>query len=131
MIIGVGTDILETERIRAMIDNGGLSFLNHWFTESEIQYCSSKLRPHVHFAARLAAKEAIAKAIRVERAMPVSWKDISIVKDENGAPEAVLSGFPESRARELGVTALHVSLSHTEHYATATAIAERDDIGRS
>ncbi len=127
MIVGVGTDILETGRIRALIEKGGASFLDHWFTEEEIRYCNAKVKPFVHFAARLSAKEAVAKSIRIEASMPVSWKDISIEKDENGAPRAVLSGGPARRASHLGVTAIHVSISHGDAYVTATAVAEKTE----
>lgn len=123
MIVGLGTDILETNRMDALIAKGGNSFLERWFTAEEIGYCRSKARPVLHFAARMSAKEAVAKALRVEKNMPLSWKDIGIVRDETGAPHVVLTGLPAQRARDLGVASILLSMSHTEEYATATAVA--------
>lgn len=123
MTLGLGTDIIETGRIGAMIEKGGRRFLERWFTPEEIAYCEGKARPELHFAARMAAKEAVAKALRVERDMPVSWRDIAIDRDENGAPRPILSGHPARRARELGVTSVWLSMSHAREYATATAVA--------
>ncbi len=124
MIIGIGTDILETDRILRLIQSGGNKFLERWFSPEEIKYCQGKTKPYIHFAARISAKEAIVKAIRMPSGTLITWQSISVEHDQNGAPLAVLSGKVLERSRELGVTTLHLSISHTDQYATATAVAE-------
>lgn len=124
MIIGIGTDILETQRIRKLIDSPGDRFLDKWFSPEEITYCASKNRPYLHFAARMAAKEALAKAIRISPKGPIPWKEISVTRGASGEPEFLLSGRTLQRTRELKIARLHLSISHSDDYATATVIAE-------
>lgn len=126
MIIGTGTDIIETERVRKLIENGGESFLKRWFAECEIEYCERKANPHLHFAARMAAKEAVFKALRLPREAPLCWKDIMIESAADGAAGIVLRGQPLAAATKLGVTAFHVSMSHCDSYAIAMVTAEDD-----
>jgi holo-[acyl-carrier protein] synthase len=85
----------------------------------------SKAKPHVHFAARFAAKEAVFKALRLPTKTPLCWKDIVIERDDDGAPRLVLHGNTLATADTLGVTSLHLSLSHGDNYAVAMVIAER------
>ncbi len=125
MIVGTGTDLVETERIRVLIASNGDRFLRRWFDESEIAYCERKAKPQLHFAARLAAKEAVFKALRLSVKMPLCWKDIVIEREDDGAPKLVLHGETLAAAHRLGVTSLHLSLSHSDAYAVAIVIAER------
>ncbi len=125
MIIGTGTDILSTQRVQYLISSYGDQFLGRWFTPEEIAYCRAKSRPYLHFAARMAAKEAVAKAIRIQRDDSVPWRDIEIRNDSDGVPIALLKGRPLERMRELNIATVHVSLSHCDDYATATAVSER------
>lgn len=124
MIIGTGTDIIETRRVRALIDRYGERFLRRWFDEREIAYCRLKAKPHLHYAARLAAKEAAAKALRLSGGAPLSWKRIAVVNGEDGSPRLALSGLPLSASERLGSPVLHLSLSHCDAYAVATVTAE-------
>jgi holo-[acyl-carrier protein] synthase len=125
MIIGTGTDLMETERIRALIAIHGDRFLCRWFDPGEIAYCKSKAKPHLHFAARFAAKEAVFKALRLSVKTPLCWKHIVIEREDDGAPQLALRGEPLAAAHRLGVTSFHLSLSHGDAYAVATVIAER------
>jgi holo-[acyl-carrier protein] synthase len=124
MILGTGIDIISVARVGAMVDSGGGAFLERWFSPEEIAYCSAKAKPRLHFAARLAAKEATAKALRLEWEAAPAWRDISVRSQGSGAPFLVLAGAALEAARVLGVEALHISLSHADEYATASVILE-------
>lgn len=121
MIVGVGIDLVETERIRSAIERTGSGelFVQRVFTLGEIAYCERHQRRFERYAARFAAKEALVKALGAACA----WHDAEVIH-VNDAPQLRLSGRAESRARELGISRLHLSLTHTEHYAAATVIAE-------
>ena len=127
MIVGTGIDIVEVARVKALMERYGKRFLSRWFTKAEIEYCEGKAKPHLHFASRLAAKEAVFKALRLHPRTPLCWKDIVVVRGEEGSPTIVLGGEPRATADRLLVTSLHVSLSHCDAYAVASVTAERDD----
>jgi holo-[acyl-carrier protein] synthase len=118
-IVGVGTDIVEIKRIEE-ISKKTNRFCQRVFTPAEVEYCNSKGRArYASFAARFAAKEAIAKAI----GHPLSWQDVEITATRDGNPCVQLRG----RAKELAANAaIHVSLSHAKDYACAVALVEVD-----
>ena len=118
----VGTDIVAVGRIAALMRDRGTAFLERWFTAREIQYCSGKAVPSRHFAARFAAKEAVAKALPVTWDGPLPWRSIEIVNDLRGVPSVSLSGAIQDAASRVGVGEIRVSLSHCEQFATATAL---------
>ena len=115
MIVGSGIDIIETERIDAAIKRWGDGFLRHVFTDDEIAYAKTRRYPSQHFAARFAAKEAVLKAFGDNA--HITWKDIEIKNDENGRPVCIYS---DSAFRKR----ITISISHTRHYAVASAIIE-------
>lgn len=121
MIIGVGIDLVETDRIRSAIERPGSGklFVRRVFTSGEIAYCERFQRRFERYAARFAAKEALVKALGT----PCGWHDAEVVHVDN-VPQLRLSGRAASRASALGIARLHLSLTHTEHYAAATVIAE-------
>jgi holo-[acyl-carrier protein] synthase len=127
MIIGTGVDIVETVRVRKLVEHNGERFLLRWFDTQEIAYCQGKAFPELHFAARLAAKEATFKALRLSPAEPLCWADIVVARDADNSPRLVLSGQPRAAAERLGVDRLHLSLSHCGSYALAMVTAERND----
>jgi len=117
-ILGVGTDIVETGRIRELAEREA-GFTERVFTQVELDYSLSKQSRYLHLAARFAAKEAVAKAL----GRPFSWKDVELVNDPAGKPTVNLYGEAESAANGARV---HVSLSHSDHYACAVAVVETD-----
>lgn len=123
MGIGLGTDIVDIARLERLIAVGDQAFLARWFTPEERAYCSGKARPAAHYAARLAAKEAVAKALAWQWTGPVPWRDIEISHDPTGAPVVRLSGKVEELAAARLVSGITVSLSHAQGHATAVAIA--------
>ena len=124
MIIGVGVDIVEVDRIGQMIRHHGRRFLARVFTEGEIAYSRTRKRSAEHFAARFAAKEAVAKALRTGLRRGITWKDIEVVVGELGQPDVRLGGGAADRAEELGVNHIHISLTHTAQFAIAHVVAE-------
>ncbi len=121
-ILGVGMDIVETKRIAESMERFGARFLNRVFCEGEIAYAKSMKAPQLHLAARFAAKEAVSKAFGTGIGHTRGWRDIEIVREPSGKPQVVLHGKAESHAQELGVQAVHISLSHTAEYGAASAV---------
>jgi len=121
-ILGVGMDIVETKRIAESIRRFGDRFLTRVFSDGEIAYAKSMKFPSLHLAARFAAKEAISKAFGTGIGHQMGWKDLEIVREPSGAPRVQLHGKAEAYAQELGVTAVHVSLSHTADYGAASVV---------
>jgi holo-[acyl-carrier protein] synthase len=125
MIIGVGIDIVETERVEKVLERHGGRFASKIFTPVEREYSNARKFPHVHYAARFAAKEAFVKAVGLGMTNGMRWQDIGIVNDGLGKPELTIEGKAATRLAELGVTHTHVSLSHTHEHATAVVILEQ------
>ncbi len=125
-VIGHGIDIVETARIRKLIEEHGDHFLNRVFTPAEQQYCNaSKKRSTEHYAGRFAAKEAVLKVLGTGWRGAIAWTDIEITKDLSGQPRILLTGECARLAAENGITHWHLSISHIETHATASAIGER------
>jgi holo-[acyl-carrier protein] synthase len=122
LIIGIGTDIIEIERIKQAILAGEGKFTTRVYTPAEIAYCQSKRNCYSAYAARFAAKEAVLKALGCGF-IGVSWQDIEVVKPE-GAPVIVLWGKALEIAQSQGVSRVHISLSHSNSQAVAYAVAE-------
>jgi holo-[acyl-carrier protein] synthase len=96
------------------------------FTEAERAYCATRPRPAIHYAGRFAAKEAVLKAIRTGWVEGIGWQDIEVELGALGEPSVRLTGGALARAREMGIARIHVSISHTESHAVASAVAEGD-----
>ena len=125
MLAGIGTDIIEVDRIRKFVsaESGRLDCV---YTPGEIAYCTAKRFPEQHFAARFAAKEAFMKALGTGWRDGIRFADVEIVHDDLGKPAMKLSG----KAREVlekmvsSFYTVHVSMSHLKQFATATVIIE-------
>jgi holo-[acyl-carrier protein] synthase len=118
-----GIDMIEHQRVEAGIARLGERFLNRFFTAGEREDCADK--PH-RLAARLAAKEAVSKALGTGIGA-VSWKDIEIrVNNPQKRPVLLLHGAAAQLAQSMGLTQWDVSLTHTREYAAAMAVAMGD-----
>ena len=126
MIVGVGVDIMQVDRIRGAVDRHGERFLQRIYTDEEIQYCRSGAHPFQRFATRFAAKEAVLKALGVGWQRGTSFRDVVVEIDDLGAPSVQLSGRSREIASEKGVCSIHLSLSHDRQYAVAQAVAEAE-----
>ena len=127
MIIAIGTDAIEVERIRRAVDHAqwGERFRQRVFTGGEIAYCLERARYAESFAARFAAKEAVMKALGTGYGRGVWWRDIEVVRT-SGRPTIVLHGGAKDRSAAIGATRWHLSLTHTASQALAHVIAESD-----
>ncbi|HKS37112.1 MAG TPA: holo-ACP synthase [Verrucomicrobiae bacterium] len=125
MILGTGIDIIEVERIRASHERFGERFLSRVLRPDEIAYCFSHRNPAPFLAGRFAAKEAISKAFGTGIGRQLGWQDMEVGRRESGEPFVILHDKGAKLLEERGGTKVHVSLSHTEHYAAAVAILER------
>jgi holo-[acyl-carrier protein] synthase len=124
MILGTGIDIIEVARIAASFEKFGDRFVNRILLPDEIAYCRLHRRPAPFLAARFAAKEAISKAFGTGIGALLGWQDMEIRRKESGEPFVILHGKGKVLFAARGATHLHVSLSHTENYAAATATLE-------
>lgn len=121
MNITCGTDIIEIDRIKNLVDDARNENLEKIFTEKEIEYCESKkTMKYQHYAARFASKEAIFKAIsnKLSNKFELSWNDVEVLNDENGRPEIK---FAHKKIKEL--KNIEISLSHCKEFAVAMVIA--------
>ena len=125
MVLGVGTDLMETKRIEVSIDRYGERFLERVFTTGEIAYCLRKKKNAAEsFAARFAAKEAGAKALGTGISRGVTWKELEVRREENGRPTLHLSGRAAELAGAMGVRRMQLSLTHSRELAMAVVVAE-------
>jgi len=118
---GVGVDIIEIERVRLAVERGGDRLVARVFTPFEASYCNGKRHPERHFAARFAAKEAVVKALRVPPGLGWLWSQIEVAS-AGGPPGIRLDGKARERARALGVSTCHVTLSHSDSHAIAMVV---------
>ena len=121
MIRGVGIDVVPVDRFAETIARTP-AMIDRLFTAAEQRTLSGSPRSAESLAARFAAKEALAKSLGAGGGM--LWTDAEVVVDEAGRPSLTISGTVQERANALGVTRLHVSMSHDGGIASATVIAE-------
>ena len=121
-VLGVGTDLIEVERVRSSLEQHGDRFLEKVFTIVEREYCQGMADPAPHLAARFAAKEAIAKAFRTGIGAEFGWRDASIENGPAGDPVVLLSDKGSALLAERGGREILVSLSHVSAMAIAIAV---------
>jgi len=122
MIIGIGTDIIEVQRIQEICEKFGKRFLDRIFTPLEQEYCDSfKDTKYVHYAARFAMKESFSKAIGTGITEGFKFKEVGIGNEDNGKPLVILDGALKEK---WGHYRIHISLSHTRENAVAYLVIE-------
>ena len=125
MIVGTGIDLADVGRVRRLLEGKGDRALGRLFTEAEVAYVAARAEPWTHYAARVAAKEAAYKALAgTVAARAIGWREIEVVNGWDGRPTLALHGRAAERAAELGVTAVHLSLTHTRATAAAFVVLE-------
>lgn len=126
MIVAIGNDLAEVERIRAALENllTGARFRDRVFTAGEQTYCERRRGKYQSYAARFAAKEAVMKALGRGWGRYVGWRDIEVVRQRGSRPQIVLHGKAEEYAASLGIGRFHLALTHTAMLAEAQVIAE-------
>ena len=122
-IFGVGTDIIEVERIKSAIERNS-GFLRKVYTENEINYCGGKNKnKYSSFAARFAAKEAVSKSLSEGISRNISLNEIELINMDNGAPYIKLYGKTREFCESLSIKEIKISVSATENFAVAYAMS--------
>jgi holo-[acyl-carrier protein] synthase len=126
MILGIGVDIVDHERVRGMLTRrGAQQVMVRLLTEGERAYCEGMFDPVPHIAVRLAAKEAAFKALAGSyEARAIGWQELEVAHDEHRRPLMTFHGRAFARAGELGVVRTHLSMTHGDTSAVATVIVE-------
>ncbi|HXG85231.1 MAG TPA: holo-ACP synthase [Pyrinomonadaceae bacterium] len=125
MIVSIGIDIVEVYRIREIVARTP-RFVERVFTSGERAYCETKGAAAAQsFAARFAAKEACLKALQTGWRGHITWHDIEVFSNENGAPRLEIEGAAKKILESLGANRVHLSMSHTTDHAIAQVILER------
>jgi holo-[acyl-carrier protein] synthase len=124
MILGIGIDLLEVQRMELALERRGERILNRLFTADERTACIAAGGGGMRWAARFAAKEAILKALGTGWAGGVGWHQMEILRTGEGRPHVRFSGQAQRTAMAMGATACHVSLTHQKSHAAAVAVLE-------
>ncbi len=123
MILGIGTDIVQIDRIEAALARTP-RLARRILTDNEYERFTRHHEPARYLAKRFAAKEAAAKALGIGIGRGISFQQFEIGNNALGAPELRLHGRAEALQRQRGIRALHVSLSDERDYALALVILE-------
>ena len=124
MILSVGVDMVDVERVQRLLEEGGDSFLERVYTREESAYCLARARPGEHLAARFAAKEAVMKCLGTGWSKGVGFCQVEVRREPSGEVTVVLTGRALEVSRDRGIGRIHISLSHTAERAVAFAVAE-------
>ena len=124
MIVGLGVDLIEIERVKKAHLKHGQRFIDRLFTPAEAEYCLRKKDPYPSLAGRFAAKEAAMKALGTGWRRGVRWVDFEVVRESGGRPTIRLDGEARKIAEELQVKRIALSITHTEAQALAQVIFE-------
>ena len=125
LLLGLGADVIEVERIRGVLERQGERFMARVFTQEERDYCSKMAQPHKHLAARFAAKEAVSKAFTTGIGAELGWRSVSVYHGPRGEPRVRLDEKAEALLRHVGATRILLTLSHSETVAMAVAALVR------
>lgn len=121
MLIGLGADLVDVDRIRGVLERQSDRFLNRVYTDEERAYCFGMKNPHPHLAARFAAKEAVSKAFTTGIGAELGWKSVSIFHGERKEPLVRLDEKGRALLAQVGATHVLITLSHTDTAAMAVA----------
>ena len=124
MIVGMGIDIAEVDRIQAVIESQKERFLKRVYTPAEADYCEQFKNKYERYAGRFAAKEAAMKALGTGWSRGVRWVDVEVVRQRGGRPTLLLHGEARKIADGLGVKTIAMSITHTAEQAFAQVIFE-------
>ncbi len=124
-VVGVGIDLVDLERIRTLLANKGEHAMARFFSDQEREYLGTRPDATGHAAARIAAKEAVYKALQaLPGARGVGWKEIEVSRDPEGRPAIQLHGLAARVSDERGGLRIQISLTHSATAAGAIAIVE-------
>jgi holo-[acyl-carrier protein] synthase len=124
-VIGIGIDVVDLVRAQRLLLRHGSRALERFLLPGEREYVNARSDPARHFAVRVAAKEAVYKAFQaLPGAEAISWQDIEVTRTDRGRPLVRLHGRAAELVAGLKQWQLHLSLTHTDHTAAASAILE-------
>lgn len=124
VIVGLGLDVAEIDRIEAAIKRHGASFIGRVYTPAEAAYCQRYSSPYERYAGRFAAKEAAMKALGTGWSRGVRWRDVEVVREASGKPALELQGVARGIADKLGVKHIALTITHSGNLAIAQVIFE-------
>ena len=128
MILGIGTDLANIERIQKTLDRFGDRFRNRVFTETEQTRAERMTDPAAVYAKRWAAKEACSKALGTGLRMGIAWRDMAVTNLRTGQPVMHVSGWAKERLKEMTPdgyeTVIHVTLTDDHPWAQAFVVIE-------
>ena len=124
MIVGLGLDIAEIDRIEAAITRHGAPILERLYTPAEVAYCESHRNKFERYAGRFAAKEAAMKALGTGWRRGVRWRDIEVIRERSGKPSLALNGAAKRIAEGLGAKNISLTITHSGNLALAEVIFE-------
>jgi holo-[acyl-carrier protein] synthase len=125
MIVGIGIDLVEVQRIENAWKRFGDRFLGRILLPEETAYCLTHKSPAPFLAARFAAKEAVSKAFGTGIGPSLGWHDIEVRHKESGAPYIIMHGKGQDLLQARNANVVHISLTHTATNSAAVAILER------
>lgn len=123
MIVGLGLDVCDIDRMRKNLDKHGVRFMEKVLCDDEVAYCTRKRDPATPCAGRFAAKEATIKALGAPKGMRFSDMTIHPASD-HAPPRVSLSGVAREAALRMGVTRTHLTITHDANVAAAVVILE-------
>ncbi len=126
MILGIGIDLCEVDRVRRLLEKDRERFVRRVFREGERDYCDARRYPAIHYAARFAAKEAFLKAVGT--GWRLGWRQVEVVRGPSGRPELALCGRAAEIAARRRFRRIHVTLTHTAGIAAAVVVLEGDRV---
>ncbi len=126
MIIGIGTDIVEIERIAKAYQRQGKAFAKRLLSQPELLELAESKFPERFLSKRWALKEAVSKALGTGITQGVSFVDMTIEHKTSGQPVLKLSGKTLQKSNELKITAWNISVSDEKTHTVAFVIAERE-----
>lgn len=121
MIIGIGTDIVQIDRIKRALERRGRSFAERILCADELTIFDKRNASEAYLAKRYAAKEAASKALGTGVGL-ISWQDMEVSNDSRGGPVLTLKGAALQRMLKMGVTHVHLSLSDEKDFAVAFVV---------
>mgnify|MGYP000733021691 CR=1 FL=1 len=125
MIVGVGTDIVDVNRIEKVYLKQKQAFAERLLSTAELYEFKHQLYPERFLAKRWALKEAVSKALGTGISQGVRFKDMTISHKESGQPFLILAGSTQEKANELGITDWSISVSDEKHHTVAFVVAEK------
>src|SRR6185369_11190137 len=124
MIVGLGVDLIEIERVKRAHLKHGARFIERLYTPAEAKYCLRKKDPYASLAGRFAAKEAVIKAFGHGFGGRWKWRHIEVIREPSGKPSLRFFGILEKLRVQRKIKNIHLSIAHSKRDATAIVIFE-------